>query len=78
VGCVSAARREMSTAARSEWRVEGGDDGQKGMNETQRRGPEVLWKLTIVKCSPRKTYFVGKGRWLELWKPCGRKAQAAT
>ena len=33
---------------------------------------------TIVKCSHRKTYFVGKDRWLELGKPCGRKAQAAT
>ena len=81
VGYVSAARREMSTAARLEWRAERVTMGKKECmrhNDWSQRCCGSCKHWTIVKCSRRKTYFVGKDRWLELWKPCGRKAQAAT
>ena len=45
----------------------------------KRRLPVPPQINNINRTSPinRTRDFVGKDRWLELWKPCGRKAQAA-
>ena len=46
----------------------------------KRRLPVPAQINNINRTSPinRTRDFIGEDRWLELWKPCGRKAQAAT
>jgi hypothetical protein len=60
----------MSTAARSEWRAEGGDDGQKKWMRQRARGAAEVVNIGQSSNVVKKTYFVGKDRWLS----CGKRA----